>query len=269
MMYLKQVLSITAIAQVSASNNHSLRNNGHRTLQGSLGCMMSGESDFFECCPEADPNDGICTMLWCVDAENVAVRDACGCGQVKKACEQLAQVIVAVQGLPGICDTVTTCCTDEEGDNVVFNECMGTTMKENNMKKPDFNALLPNGLPDFPDDSVDAEDKETHTEHTPGDGHGNGDDKPEDEPISSDGDDADGEGGTDSTEGTVEGDTDEEGGAGDTTVATEGSADAAEEPEPLDDTPEETAEPMGSSANTYAISALASVIGSSLIMLYA
>jgi len=79
------------------------------------GALSGAEgSSFVDCCPEATPDDGICTMLWCIDVADLTVKDGCECSQLETSCAQLAD------------------------------SCMGGK----GLTPPDFASLVPGGLPE-------------------------------------------------------------------------------------------------------------------------
>mmetsp|Transcript_27743 Transcript_27743/g.47179 ORF Transcript_27743/g.47179 Transcript_27743/m.47179 type:complete len:189 (-) Transcript_27743:128-694(-) len=149
-MNLKVFLSIAAIAGASAADlRRNLRANEEaRRLQKSISCLIRG-NDFMDCCPSALASDGVCTLAWCVDGDDMEIRDACDCLQIERACRQLAFYSFLVPGLEGTCDVVDECCVPSETSNDGFNTCMETTIKEGNVQTPDIESLMPNGLPDF------------------------------------------------------------------------------------------------------------------------
>jgi len=146
-MYLKQLLSLAAIAGVSATNSHNLRENNDRALQAAIACLVGG-GDFTGCCPTADPNDGVCSLLWCVNLEDASINDGCKCGQIETACGQVAMFLGAVDGLSELCDEAGACCADDGTTmNDGFNTCMATAIKNEKASPPNFDAVLPNGIP--------------------------------------------------------------------------------------------------------------------------
>jgi len=155
------ILSLVALlaaagdASAAASNYDILAkssNNGEeRSLQASAGCLL-GQKPFEECCPAADPDDGICTMLWCVDLKDVTVKDNCSCDQVKAACGQVVanqMFVMAVSGLKEMCASVESCCTDTAATNDEYNTCMTSAGERGEYAKPNFDTLLPGGIPDL------------------------------------------------------------------------------------------------------------------------
>ena len=94
---LSLVAALLAAVMGASSSSAAAYSNGERSLQASALCIMGG-TPFTECCPAADPGDGICTMLWCVDIDNVSVRDSCDCAQVNKACGLVGVFSTAVPG---------------------------------------------------------------------------------------------------------------------------------------------------------------------------
>ena len=102
-------------------------------------------SSFVDCCPEATPDDGICTMLWCIDVADLTVKDGCECSQLETSCAQLADFGDLVPNMPEACAAVAECCADDgstaSGD---FDSCMGGK----GLTPPDFASLVPGGLPE-------------------------------------------------------------------------------------------------------------------------
>ena len=147
-----QLQSLAAIASavvVSADNLRLTNKNiSERSLQDSLTCMLVG-GDFTSCCPAANPNDGICTLLWCVNLDEVAVNDGCACGQIETACGQVAAFASAVEGLGAMCEQVDTCCDAGTTANGGFNSCMGKAVEDGVVSVPDFGSLIPGGIPDL------------------------------------------------------------------------------------------------------------------------
>lgn len=105
----------------------------------------AGGSSFVDCCPEATPDDGICTMLWCIDVADLSVKDGCACAQLETSCAQLADFGDLVPNMPEACVAVAECCADDgstsSGD---FDSCMGGK----GLTPPDFASLVPGGLPE-------------------------------------------------------------------------------------------------------------------------
>ena len=129
----------------------------------SMGCIAGGK-DFVECCPAADPDDGICTMLWCVDLDAVEIKDGCGCGQLVTACTQVSMFGGLVEGLSDMCEAVGTCCDADSTTNDEFDTCIASAMENGDFVVPDLAPLLPNGLPSM--SPGDDEDIATETEPT-------------------------------------------------------------------------------------------------------
>ena len=105
----------------------------------------AGGSSFVDCCPEATPDDGICTMLWCIDVADLSVKDGCACAQLETSCAQLADFGDLVPNMPEACVAVAECCADDgstsSGD---FDSCMGGK----GLTPPDFASLVPGGFPE-------------------------------------------------------------------------------------------------------------------------
>ena len=147
-MYLRQLLSLAAIAGVAATNSYNLHENNDRALQDSIQCLLGGGSEFTKCCPTADPNDGVCSLLWCVNLEDASINDGCKCGQIETACGQVAMFLGAVDGLSELCVEAGECCADDgKTTNDGFNTCMATAIENGGMTIPDFESLVPGGIP--------------------------------------------------------------------------------------------------------------------------
>jgi len=115
--------------------------------------MVTGGS-FVDCCPSADPNDGICTIVWCVDVDYMnsggsLIRDSCDCGSVETACEQLAQFADLVPGLVDACAAMGDCCEVGVTTNSDFASCTEDSLAALNATMPDYNTLIPGGVPDL------------------------------------------------------------------------------------------------------------------------
>ncbi len=113
--------------------------------------LMTG-GDFVDCCPAADPNDGICTLIWCIDIESAGgslIRDNCGCGDVETACSQLAMFAGMVDGLSEACAAMGDCCEAGVTANSDFALCTEESLVALNLTLPDYGALVPGGVPDL------------------------------------------------------------------------------------------------------------------------
>ena len=121
-------------------------------VPASVMCIASGK-EFLECCPAADPNDGICTLLWCFDYDEISIRDGCGCSQIETSCTQVAMFADIVDGLGEMCSAVDDCCVDDDDtDNDTFDTCLNKAIVDDNITIPDINSLMPNQeLPTLPD----------------------------------------------------------------------------------------------------------------------
>jgi hypothetical protein len=145
----------------TASNVNAAAAAIERTLQSSILCLASG-IDFIDCCPSGpDPNDGACTLLSCVNFDNVTIRDDCDCSQLEVACGQVAVFADLVANLYEMCIAVDNCCDDGGADttlyskvaivaatttsNSEFETCMASTIDDSGMAIPDIDALLPGG----------------------------------------------------------------------------------------------------------------------------
>mmetsp|Transcript_27771 Transcript_27771/g.66930 ORF Transcript_27771/g.66930 Transcript_27771/m.66930 type:complete len:493 (-) Transcript_27771:49-1527(-) len=119
---------------------------GNVSLPPSAMCL-GAESPFLQCCPAVDPEDGLCTMLWCVESDDLTVRDNCTCDQVKTACVQVSPLAGMAPGLSEMCAAADECCVDGGTSNDDFDSCMATAKE--GFEIPDFEGLFPGGLPDF------------------------------------------------------------------------------------------------------------------------
>jgi hypothetical protein len=107
-----------------------------RSLQASLACLAVGGT-VSSCCPEgADPNDGACTVLSCLDG--LSIREGCKCSDIETACEQVAAIA------PDMCDMVGECCADDgtTTTNVDWEFCMAETSEAANFTMSDFTTLI-------------------------------------------------------------------------------------------------------------------------------
>ena len=112
-----------------------------RSLQSSLACLALNGT-VASCCPEgADPNDGVCTGLSCLDG--LKIRDGCSCYDIETACEQVATYA------PDMCDMVGECCADDgtTTNNVDWDFCMSEAAETTGFVMPDFAALIPGSIP--------------------------------------------------------------------------------------------------------------------------
>ena len=110
----------------------------------SLACIAGGQ-DFSTCCPTADPNDGICTLLLCYDLETTTIDEGCGCGQIVTACSQVSMFGMIVEGLSDICGAVEGCCEDDMTSNDDFDTCLTAAITDGNIVVPDLDALMGGG----------------------------------------------------------------------------------------------------------------------------
>lgn len=142
----------TAGASVDFSDEVVTVVDHHRSLQGAAGCLALG-SPFTTCCPSAMPNDGICTLLWCLrlGTSKVELRDNCKCTQIEKACGQvssLASFVPPKDSLTNMCKKANTCCatTPTTTTTGAWNTCMKTAIA-GGMVVPNFDAIIPGGVP--------------------------------------------------------------------------------------------------------------------------
>lgn len=126
-------------------------------VPASVMCIAGGK-EFLECCPEADPNDGICTLLWCFDYDEISIRDGCGCSQIETSCTQVAMFADIVEGLGEMCAAVDDCCVgDDDTDNDTFDTCLNKAIVDDNITVPDIASLMPNqDLPTLPDSTTET-----------------------------------------------------------------------------------------------------------------
>ena len=120
----------------------------------STACLASNAvtgGNFVDCCPSADPNDGICTLIWCIDRESEGslIRDNCGCGDVETACSQLAMFAGMISGLSEACAAMGECCEAGVTANSDFASCTQESLVALNLTLPDYDALVPGGVPDL------------------------------------------------------------------------------------------------------------------------
>ena len=114
--------------------------------------IMTG-GDFLDCCPSADPDDGICTIIWCINRDAASgeslIRDSCDCGMVETACEQLSSFSGMVPGLAEACAEMGDCCEAGATANSDFATCTEEALTALNLTLPDYNSLVPGGVPDL------------------------------------------------------------------------------------------------------------------------
>ena len=146
-MHLKQLLSLAAISGVASDHGdlpqHASAFDG-RHLQGfpaSVTCILGGKS-IDECCPSgATAEDGVCTLLFCVDVANFSVKDSCKCGMFNSACEQLQVAYAVVPGMEAMCGQVGTCCDGDSTTNCDFNACVGAAIADGDVALPDLSVF--------------------------------------------------------------------------------------------------------------------------------
>jgi hypothetical protein len=129
-----------------------------------LAANFATGGDFLDCCPSADPNDGICTLIWCIQPNTLTVRDNCNCGQVETACDQLSMFAGVVDGLSEACTAMKGCCEAGVTSNDDFASCTEDAVAMSNITIPDISGLVPGGVPDL--DSVAAAGATTTTTET-------------------------------------------------------------------------------------------------------
>jgi hypothetical protein len=129
-----------------------------RSLQASMPCLANNGT-FASCCPTqgVDPNDGMCTLLSCLDG--LLIRDGCSCRDIEEACDQLALFVTAFEAPPGMCDTVGKCCADDgitTITNVDWDICMLEAQEAGNFTLPFLAAFVPGGPPVSDDDGANT-----------------------------------------------------------------------------------------------------------------
>lgn len=77
------------------------------------------------------------------------IRDNCDCGSVETACAQLAQFADLVPGLEGACAAMGDCCEAGVTANSDFASCTQDSLTALNATLPDYNVLIPGGVPDL------------------------------------------------------------------------------------------------------------------------
>jgi hypothetical protein len=115
----------------------------------SMMCLAAGittgsESVFLDCCPEASPDDGVCTMLWCVNLVDLSANEGCTCDMIEVACGQVSMFESMVPNLAEACAAVAECCDD---DGSTANDEYAACMLERNVTSPDLESLIPGGMP--------------------------------------------------------------------------------------------------------------------------
>ena len=128
-----------------------------------LAANFATGGDFLDCCPAADPNDGICTIIWCVNPEDLSLRDDCACEQVEAACKQLSMFTSAVDGLSEACTAMDGCCETGVTSNSDFASCTEDAVAMSNITIPDIHGLVPGGVPNLDSVTATASDTETAT----------------------------------------------------------------------------------------------------------
>mmetsp|Transcript_17585 Transcript_17585/g.31809 ORF Transcript_17585/g.31809 Transcript_17585/m.31809 type:complete len:241 (+) Transcript_17585:75-797(+) len=236
-----QLLPLAVFASVSADiASRDLFTDDDRSLQvDSAACLASGDPPE-QCCPCAKPDDGICTLLWCVDIENVNVNDGCVCSQIDTACVQLKTlglVLAMVPGVTELCAKAGECCVDGMAINGDFNACMKAALDASEIQVPDLSLIVPAALPDWA--AIGSPDC------------------PEQEAVA---DDASAEPSSETTE--ADGATEEK--------AVDVAADTTETPADSGSTPDGSQSPDDglNHANKYDISTLMTLVGSSLVALF-
>ena len=113
-----------------------------RSLQASVSCLANNGT-YASCCPVegVDPNDGVCTLLSCLEMESgLSIRDGCSCREIEKACDQLAVFATGFAALPDMCDMAGECCVDDgtTTTNVDWDFCMAEAQEAGNFTLPDL-----------------------------------------------------------------------------------------------------------------------------------
>ena len=150
---LSLALAIAIAAGSSASDSAPVAAVGQCDLQDSVACLATG-GDFATCCPTGggDPNDGVCTLLTCLDLSGggASIRDECSCADIVAGCDGVAAFAGVVQQLPDMCASVGTCCADDgTTTNGDWDACMAKAEEAGDHSLPDFSALVPGGIPVF------------------------------------------------------------------------------------------------------------------------
>ena len=83
-----------------------------------------------------------------IDVDEVALNDGCGCGQIERACGQLRIYAFLVPDLSDMCSQVH-CCDDGTTTNDGFNTCMTTAFENDDVTVPNFESIIPGGIPDL------------------------------------------------------------------------------------------------------------------------
>lgn len=146
------VAAVTASVGASGDKDRDdalLAEHARRDLQSSLSCLMDG-GGIKQCCPDKDPNDGICTMFWCMDTETLRIRDICKCSEIETSCQQNAWMAAYVEGYPQACAASDRCCAaDGTTSNGEFNACTTEAKAQSDMPAPDFGKFFSGGrVPD-------------------------------------------------------------------------------------------------------------------------
>jgi hypothetical protein len=140
--------SFTILISLAAPKNVVIgasADTAERSLQASVQCLANNGT-FASCCPTqgVDPNDGMCTLLSCLNG--LLIRDGCLCHDIEEACNQLdAFATLGFAALPGMCNMVGECCFDDgtTTTNVDWDFCMAEAQEAGNFTLPDLAPLVP------------------------------------------------------------------------------------------------------------------------------
>jgi len=143
------ILSIATVATivglaVADDNKYNNFQPAQRKLQASIRCLMTADSTeaVLDCCPTADEDDGVCTMLHCLNLEDMSLNDSCECGQVETACDQLDPFAFMLDGMDDSCSAIGKCCVAGETTNEDFDACIDRS----GASAPNFGKFLPEGF---------------------------------------------------------------------------------------------------------------------------
>eukprot|EP00578_Thalassiosira_sp_NH16_P020102 CAMPEP_0181083350 /NCGR_PEP_ID=MMETSP1071-20121207/4110_1 /TAXON_ID=35127 /ORGANISM="Thalassiosira sp., Strain NH16" /LENGTH=229 /DNA_ID=CAMNT_0023165001 /DNA_START=108 /DNA_END=797 /DNA_ORIENTATION=- len=147
--FVASILSFSVITCAASAPKRRLRQND-RELQASLGCLINRSAS--QCCPSASPTDGICTVLWCLNPDDMTVNDGCTCEQITRSCNQLSGYQFLVAGLSESCEGARQCCGSRwsraRTTNAAYNSCMGAKV-DRGMAVPNFDSFFPKGIPNL------------------------------------------------------------------------------------------------------------------------
>mmetsp|Transcript_2262 Transcript_2262/g.5582 ORF Transcript_2262/g.5582 Transcript_2262/m.5582 type:complete len:191 (-) Transcript_2262:393-965(-) len=152
--FVASILSFAVVTGASSTPDRRLRQND-RALQASLGCLTSGSTSASQCCPRADPNDGLCTLLWCLNPDDMTLNDGCSCEQITRTCDQLSSFAFIVPGLWESCEGARQCCggwwSITKATNEAYDGCIGAKL-DRGMAVPNLDSFFPDGVPSLSDE---------------------------------------------------------------------------------------------------------------------